>query len=158
RPLQPLDNPHGEPHSYGKANCSKPLYLMFRAAELPGQRLPGQSAFLPPRVQRFGQGWEVPAKALVATNDRQYGSGSGGGWRDKEALRSAAEPSEDEERVLAGAVAALRNAGQRRCADRVIPAALVEQIGLIPNLGCDPLPTEPAIEALCLHRREQTER
>src|SRR5262245_61359045 len=130
---------------------------MYRTAELLRECVPGQSAFLASRIQRLGQGCEIPPEALVGTSNWEHGSVVSR-WRwDEKTLRSAVQPSQDEEGVLARAIAALRNPGQRRRTDRVIGTGRVERVGLLPELGGDLSPAEPPLHALPVHRRVQTQ-
>src|SRR5262245_32430709 len=129
---------------------------MYRTAELLRECVPGQSAFLASRIQRLGEGSEIPPEALVGTSNWEHDSVVRSSRRDEKALRSAVQPSENEECVLAGAIAALRNTGQCRCADRVIPTGGVERVGLLPEFGGHLSPTEPPLRALRVHRRVQT--
>src|SRR5438045_4970100 len=153
RLLQPLYNAHREPHSNRVAHRAKPLYLMLRAVELRRQRLPCQSAFQPPRAHCLSQSRKIPPEAFVSAGDWQDRSVFTGLRRREKALGNAPKPSQNEECVLASAIATFCNTGQRRRADRVITATPVQYDGLIPNLGGDLRPTEPAIHALRVHRR-----
>jgi hypothetical protein len=72
--------------------------------------------------------------------------------RREKALRCAAEPSQKEQRMLTGGVAALGDAGDGRRADRVIRALSVQHAGLRPDLIRDLPPAQSSLEPLAVHR------
>src|SRR5436853_2581516 len=134
RLLQPLYNAHREPHSNRVAHRAKPLYLMLRAVELRRQRLPCQSAFQPPRAHCLSQSRKIPPEAFVSAGDWQDRSVFTGLRRREKALGNAPKPSQNEECVLASAIATLCNTGQCRRAVLVISVTAVNSNGKIHNI------------------------
>src|SRR6185312_5807428 len=98
---------------------------------------PGEITSATMRIESRRERAQIPAQSLVWAD---AGRGDDGGVfpaAREEVLGRAAEPAQHEQRVLTGAVAAPRHAGQSRRADRMIVPPGIELRGHLPDLGGD---------------------
>jgi hypothetical protein len=157
RSLEPLDDSHCQSHPDCESRHPNALHLILSAAEFLRKLLLGEPAFAPMRIHTFGQRREIPAESLIASGCGQRRGVPPDRWSGQKTLGRSAEPSEDEECVLACAIATFGDASQSGCADRMIPTMVVQDARLIPYLSRHLPPTESALGPPRVHRRIQSQ-
>ena len=148
RSLEPSHDSHGELHPDGEPGGPDAGQLIPGAPKLSGKRRPRQPAFASTRIEGLIQRGEIPSQATVRSGRRQRRVARMGRDDREKAFRSAPKPTQDEKRMLAGAVAAPGDTSQRGRTDRVIVALPVENGGLVPDLIRNLPPTEPPLDPL----------